>query len=137
MRDSISGWIVGRKGLLLPWLVLAVVLTSTYVVDRHWEDELAGAREAAERQADTRTATLADALGNTLSERLGALAAPRMRFTPVEDAVSERTFAAALDSVTTGLSGLAAVSAAFADGRITRGTDALFNRIGFSPDYDT
>ena len=60
-----------------------------------------------------------------------------MRFTPIDDAVSERTFAAALDSVTLDPEGLAAVSAAWITGRVTRGTDALFGRIGFSPDFDT
>jgi hypothetical protein len=137
MRDSIPGWITGRNGWVLPWLTLVVVLASTLVLDRHWEGAREAERAEAGRRAEAQSVALSEALGNTISARVGALAAPRMRFTPIEDAVSERTFAAALDSVTLTLQGLAAVSAATVTGRITRGTGALFGRVGLSPDFDT
>src|SRR5688572_22607698 len=105
MRD-ISGWIVGKHGWIFPWATLAVVVASTYVVDRHWQVELVAARAQAAGRAEAQSAEWGDAISSAISERIGALAAARMRFTPIEDAVSDRTFAAALDSVTVDLEGL-------------------------------
>lgn len=132
-----SSWIAGRRGRALPWLALLVVLAGTLFVDRYWQNELASARLAAEARANEEASVIADAFGNAISERIGALAAARMRFTSVEDSVSERTFSAAVDSVTVQLTGLNAISVVTPAGRVSRGSDALLGRLGLDPAQDS
>ena len=132
-----SNWIMGRYGGILPWAAFFLVLVGTFFVDQHWLDEQAASEEAVEARAQEQTSHVADALGNIISERMGALAAPKMRFTPVEDSVSERTFAAAVDSVTAGLVGLAAISVVDSTGTVEAGADAIVGRPGFDPRVDS
>ena len=132
-----SSWIVGRYGGLLPWAAFVLVLIGTFFVDRHWIDERERSSSQAEARAQEQASAVADALGNVLSERMGALAAPKMRFTPVEDSVSEQLFAAAVDSVTIDLVGLDAISVLGSTGRVSPGADALLGRPGFDPATDS
>lgn len=132
-----SSWIVGRHGWILPWLAFLLVLTGTFFIDRQWRSEQSAEVREAESEAQARASVISDALGNTVSERLGALAAPKLRFTPVEDSVSERTFAAAVDSVTIDLVGLDAISVVGRSGRVSPGADALLGRPGLDPQTDT
>ena len=83
-----SSWIIGRYGALLPWVALVVIVTATFLIDRHWQGELARAQLMAEADASESASTIADAVSNAVAERVGALAAPRMRFTAVEDSIS-------------------------------------------------
>jgi len=132
-----SSWIVGRRGRALPWLVLLLVLIATYLIDRQWRQGQVAAAERAEARAEAGASTIADAIGNVMAERIGSLTAPKLRFTPVEDSVSEATFSAAVDSVTGDLTGLDAISEVGVDGKTNAGPNALLGRPGFDPAADT
>jgi hypothetical protein len=126
----VSTWITGRYWGSLPWLAVFVVLTGTFYVDQHWNAELRELETTAAAGAAEDASAAADALGNAISERVGALAAPRLRYTEVQDSISERAFAAAVDSVTGQLDGLMAISPITLDGRVARPPNALLGRPG-------
>ncbi|HUH11529.1 MAG TPA: PAS domain-containing sensor histidine kinase [Longimicrobiales bacterium] len=132
-----SSWIVGRHGWGLPWLAFLLVLTGTFFIDRQWRNDQAGDLREAESRAQGRVSVISDALGNVIAERVGALAAAKLRFTPVEDSVSERTFTAAVDSVTSDMVGLDAISIVSRLGRVSRASDALLGRSGLDVSADT
>ncbi|MBI4409483.1 MAG: GAF domain-containing protein, partial [Gemmatimonadetes bacterium] len=123
-------WFEGKRAWLVPLGAAALVVAITMTFDREQREALRAAKREAAAGAERRASVLADALGNSLSTRIGALTAAKLRFTAVEDSVSERTFAAALDSVTSQFTGLIAVSVVYASGRISRGGDALVGRAG-------
>jgi PAS domain S-box-containing protein len=129
-------WIVGRHGWLLPWLVIALVLSATGVVDRQWGQQQEARGEAAESRAQGQVSALAEALGRVVSERLGALAVPKLRFAPDSDSTSERAFVASVDSVRLEARGLVAISAVSREGEVTAGRDALMGRAGVDPRND-
>jgi hypothetical protein len=130
-------WIIGRHGWLLPWVVFILVLSVTAVIDRQWLNQRQADRRAAESRAQQQVSLVGDALGNLVAERMGALAVPKLRFTPVADSVSERMFAAAMDSVTVDLPGLQAISVVNRDGGLIRGSDAVVGGAGLEPAVDS
>jgi PAS domain S-box-containing protein len=130
-------WITGRHGWVLPWVVFALALTVTAVIDRQWVNQRQADRRDRESRALEQLSIVADALGNVVAERMGALAVPKLRFTPMADSVSERTFAAAVDSVTVDLAGLQAISVVNVEGGIDRDTEAVLGRAGLEPAADS
>jgi PAS domain S-box-containing protein len=121
-------WITGRSGWVVPLVAFLLVLGGTYMFAQGRQDQLDAARRDAAGLAERRASLLADELGNAINNRLGALTAAKLRFTAVEDSASERTFAAALDSVTAQLVGLTAVSVIHEDGRVAPGSGAVLGR---------
>ncbi|MGH7477095.1 MAG: ATP-binding protein [Longimicrobiales bacterium] len=128
--STIMRWIVGRHGWILPIATILLVLAGLYIIDQDRRHDIETARESAYDDARRRASVLAEAISSTISNRLGALAAAKLRFTPVQDSVSEQTFAAAVDSVTANLTGLTAISVIFPDSTIIRGTAAALGRPG-------
>ncbi len=108
-------WITGRYGWLLPLAAFLLVLSGTWIFDRERGDRLQAARREAQAVATRRASVLSDQIGNALSTRIGALTAAKLRFTQVEDSVSERVFDAAMDSVTSHLAGLNAIHVLYPD----------------------
>src|SRR5690606_4795741 len=106
-------------------------------VDRQIATSLATREREAQMASQNRGNTLADELGNAVSARLGALSAAELQFTPVEDAVPERTFAAALDSVTRRHIGLSAISVYYPTGRIRRPPSGVLGMPGARVGVDT
>src|SRR5687767_4187627 len=101
--ESHSGmlrWIVGKYGDLIPLLAFVVVIGGVYVYDREKSNEIESVRREREASADRRAAILADALGNAINMRLGAMSTGELTFTTVEDSVPRRMLAAALDTIT-------------------------------------
>ncbi|MGH7457843.1 MAG: ATP-binding protein [Longimicrobiaceae bacterium] len=123
-----------RRLMEREWLLPLLVLIATFLVlgllDRQQAREAESMRQQAARQAERRASSLADAVGNTVSSRIGALRAAKVQFTQVSDSVSEQLFAAAVDSATSDLSGLTAISVIYPDGRIRRGGGANVGRFG-------
>ena len=126
-----------RYADLLPVVAVLVVLSSIYVVDRQIATSLATREREAQIASQNRGAALADEIGNAVSVRLGALSAAELQFTPVEDSVSERTFAAALDSVTRRHLGLSAISVVYPNGQVRRPTAGVLGLPGARVDQDT
>ncbi|MGH7483642.1 MAG: ATP-binding protein [Longimicrobiales bacterium] len=135
--STITRWVRGRYGWALPLATFVLVLLALFVIDRDRRADIEGARRTAQEQAERRAATLAEAIGREISLRLGALTAAKMRFTPVQDSVSERTFDAAVDSVTSTIAGLNAISVILPDGSVTPGAGATIGQPGYDPTVDS
>ena len=110
--DPLS-WIVGRRGWVLPWLVFLLIISATAVIDRQLRHQQDARRDTAESGAQAQVSVLAEALGRQVSERVGALAVPKLRFAAGPDSVSLRAFAASVDSVRLEMPGLVAISRFF------------------------
>ena len=80
--------------------------------------------------ADRRASRLGDALGNTISARIGTLSSAKLNLTQVSDSISERTFFAALDSATRDVVGLNAISVVGQDGQLKLGRGAVIGTEG-------
>ena len=132
MRSRLS-----RYADLTPFIATIAVLAAIYLLDRQIATVLAGREREAQIATEGRAAVLADELGNAISSRLGAMAAAELQFTPVEDSVSERTFAAALDSVTARMTGLQAISVIYPSERIRRPAAGVLGLPGASLQNDT
>ncbi|HEY0672641.1 MAG TPA: PAS domain S-box protein, partial [Longimicrobiales bacterium] len=113
------------------------MITAVYFFDRERSDRLQQEETQQRTFAERRAAFIGDQLGNALNQRLGAMATGELQFTPVEDSVSQKTLAAALDTVTQRYAGLAAMSAIHPSGTISRGTGALLGLEGMQPHVDT
>ena len=136
-RHGALNWILGKYGDFIPLLAFVAVVTAVYLFDREKsgdqrQDELE-LRSAVEQRA----AFIADELGNAVNQRIGAMASGELQFTPLEDSVSARTLAAALDTVTARYVGFTAMSAVYPSGRISRGSGALLGTRGLEPHVDT
>jgi signal transduction histidine kinase len=130
-------WIIDRRGWVLPWLVFLLVVSTTAVLDRQLRNEQDGRRVEAESSAQEQVSVLAEALGRLVSERMGALAVPKLRFAVDPDSISRRAFTASVDSVIREMSGLVAISSVSPEGDVTASRDALLGRAGLDPAVDT
>ncbi|HJU65124.1 MAG TPA: ATP-binding protein [Gemmatimonadaceae bacterium] len=118
------------------WVVpLVVVLGFIALVgffDRLVVRELEARKREVQARAQTRAAALGDQIGNTVSNRIGAMRTAKLQFTPVHDSLSERAFLAAADSATKDLIGLSAISVIYADSTLVRGSGAALGGRGMS-----
>ena len=132
-------WIVGKYGWIVPVLAALMVLLGAAFLDQQIGKELASAKRDRAASAERRASTLSDAIGNVVSERIGALTAAKLQFTPIEDSLAERTFKVAVDSATAGLQGLTSISVIYtASGRVSPGISATVGRLDrFTPDRDS
>ena len=130
-------WIVGKYGDLIPLLAFLTVIGGVYVYDREKSNEDESVRRERAAVASGRAAFLADQLGNAINMRLGAMSTGELTFSAVEDSVSRRTLAAALDTITRSYPGLTAISTVYPNGTIVRGSDALLGTPGLDPQKDT
>ncbi|MBW3631167.1 MAG: GAF domain-containing protein, partial [Gemmatimonadetes bacterium] len=129
-------WLLQRE-----WVAPLIVLGMTFLLlvryDQQQRGELEAARQEAAMEARESAARLADAIGNAVSTRIGALRTASLEVTQVSDAVSERTFFAALDSATRDLAGLTSISVIRANGELRQGNGALLGRHGLDLQTDT
>jgi PAS domain S-box-containing protein len=117
-------WIYKREWLV-PLVALLGVLGLVFLFDRQQRRELEAERDRAESRAARRASVLAGEIENTVNQRIGALSAAKLQFTPVSDLISERTFITSLDSATRDLAGLTAISVVYPSGTVQRGSGAV------------
>src|SRR6185503_6079192 len=91
----------------------------------------------AEGEAVRNAGLVADHIEAAIDERISAGTAEALRFTLVEDSVSQRLLGAALDTVTTSYSGLLSISAIYPNGHILGATNAALGSPGVEPQKDT
>jgi PAS domain S-box-containing protein len=120
-------WLLQREWVA-PLIVLGLVFALLLRLDEQQRTELTAARQDAAMSAREYAARLADAIGNAVSTRIGALRTASLQLTQVSDSISERTFFAALDSATRDLGGLTAISVVRASGDLRQGSGALVGR---------
>jgi len=130
-------WITGKYGDLIPPAVLVLVLSGVYFVARGRAARPEQLRAQVQNEAREHAALIANYIGNAVNERLGALTAAELQFTTEEDSVSQRGLLAALDTVTSKLSGLMSISALYPDGLLVRGPMAAIGRPGANVERDT
>ena len=130
-------WITGKYGDLIPLAVLVLVLAGVYFVARGRGARPDQLRAEAESNAREKAVLISDHVGNAVNERLGALTTAELQFTTVEDSVSQRVLLAALDTVTSRLSGLMSISVLYPDGTLVRGPTAAIGRPGAALEQDT
>ena len=126
-------WITSKYGDLVPLAVFATVLGGIIAIDRQQKSRSDSAEREAAAEAQQKAALLGEATRNVIASRLSAMAAAELQFTPVEDSVSQRTFAAAVDTVTSKFTGLTGISVIYPNGRISRGANALLGTRGADP----
>ena len=136
-RAGATKWIVGKYGDLIPLLAFIAVITAVYFYDHERIGDLEEDRRARAAAVERRASFIADQLGNAVNQRIGAMATGELQFTPVEDSVSQRTLAAALDTVTQRYVGLTAMSAVYPSGRISRSSGALIGTGALQLNVDT
>jgi hypothetical protein len=136
-RQGALNWIAGKYGDLIPLLGFIAVLTAVYFYDHEKAGKLDQDRLALRTSVERKAVFIGDELGNAVNQRLGAIAAGELQFTPVEDSVSRSTLAAALDTVTNRYPGLTAMSAIYPSGQISRGSGALLGMEGMQPHVDS
>ena len=136
-RPGAFNWIVGKYGDLIPLLAFLAVLAGVYVYDRQSGGEIVAAETDRQRTVERRAHYVGGMIENIINQRIGAMTAAELKFTPVEDSVSNRTFAAALDTVTSGQQGLSGMSAIYPSQRISRGAGAMIGLEGMQLDTDT
>ncbi|HEY0811134.1 MAG TPA: hypothetical protein VGD49_13290, partial [Longimicrobiales bacterium] len=136
-RAGVFNWIVGKYGDLIPLLAFLAVLAGVYVYDQQSHGQVEVQETNRQIQVTQRAAYVAEELSSVISERVGALAAAELQFTPVEDSVSNRTFAAALDSVINKYPGLTAMSVITRSGVVRPGQGALLGAEGMRLNIDT
>jgi PAS domain S-box-containing protein len=120
-----------------PLVVFGLVFALLMRLDREQTTNLVSARTEAASQAERVASRLADEVGNVVSSRIGTLQSAKLQLTQVSDSISERSFFAALDSITRDLTGLQAISVVQPDGTIQQGSGALIGRSGFDITRDT
>jgi PAS domain S-box-containing protein len=131
-------WILGKYGWVVPVVIFLLVLAAVLYVDGERVRREAAARQEVANVAERRAGLLADELGNAVARHIGALTAAKLRFTPVDDAVSDGTFAAAMDTVISQLGGITAISVIEPElGLLERGTAAALGRYGLDPFTDS
>ncbi|HEX6064995.1 MAG TPA: ATP-binding protein [Longimicrobiales bacterium] len=136
-RAGATNWIVGKYGDLIPLLAFIAVIAAVYFYDHERIGDLEEDRRARAAAVERRASFIADQLGNAVNQRMGAMATGELQFTPVEDSVSQRTLAAALDTVTQRYVGLTAMSAVYPSGRISRSSGALIGTGSLQLNVDT
>ncbi|MEX1184330.1 MAG: ATP-binding protein [Gemmatimonadota bacterium] len=99
-----------RYADLIPVLAFVVVTGIVFLFDRERSSRSARDLAQAESAAERRAGMLADALGNEVAARMGALSTAKSSFVAAEDSAALPTFVLSLDSVTTGMAGLSSVS---------------------------
>src|SRR5688572_1427421 len=114
-------WITSKYGDLVPLAVFLTVMGFVYAIHRQQSERSAAAQGAATTAAESKAGLLS------------AMAAAELQFTPVEDEVSQRTFAAAVDTVTSKFTGLTGISAVYPNGHIRRGASAVLGTRGADP----
>jgi PAS domain S-box-containing protein len=117
-------WIYKREWLV-PIVAFLTVMGLVVIFDYQQRRELEAERDRAESRAARRASVLAGEIENTVNQRIGALSAAKLQFTPVSDLISERTFITSLDSATAGLAGLTAISVIYPSGAVQRGSGAV------------
>ncbi len=130
-------WILGRYGWIVPLLTFLLFLFGLLIYNRETHAGAETARLDAQEGAGRRAGSLAEAIGSTVSRRLGALSAARLNFTSVQDSIGQRTFAAAVDSVIATQTGLTAISVIDSAGVINTGAGAVLGRRGVDPSRDS
>jgi PAS domain S-box-containing protein len=135
-RSPVMGWLL-RHTWAAPVLVLAIVFAILLRLDDQQRAELEAGRRAAAAEAERSASALADEIGNTVSSRIGALRTAKIRFTQVQDSISEAAFFAAIDSATRDMSGLSAISIVHGDGTIQHGSGSFIGRAGLDLEADT
>ena len=113
-----------------PLLAVFVVLIIAAVLDRQVRREQENRQREAAANAARDASALGDRLGNTVANRIGALRAAKLRFSPVQDSASQRAFLRAADSATTDLVGLASISIVYSDTVILEGSGATVGTRG-------
>jgi PAS domain S-box-containing protein len=131
-RARLQEW-TARWGWLLSLVALAILLGTTYFLDLQNRSALDSAHREAAAAAEREAAVLAEGIAAETARRVGALAAPKIQFAQVEEAVSESALMAAVDSVIQGLPGLAAVNVIYPDSTLTRSRAALLGRMWDEP----
>ncbi|MEX2582854.1 MAG: ATP-binding protein [Gemmatimonadota bacterium] len=125
------GWLM-RHTWVAPVVVLLLTFSLLMRLDDQQRRELDNAHREAAAEAERRASRLADEIGNTVSSRVGALRTAKIRFTEVNDSVSEAAFFAAVDSATRDISGLSAISLVQPTGEVQQGGGAYLGRRNLS-----
>jgi PAS domain S-box-containing protein len=136
-RSGVFNWIVGKYGDLIPLLALIAVLAAVYFYDREKAEAIKADQNDRRALVDREAGIVRDLLGNAVNQRLGAMSSGEIEFTQVEDAVSDRTLSAVLDTIIKPYPGLIAMSAIHRNGRISRGSGALLGSEGMQLNVDT
>ena len=136
-RAGVFNWIVGKYGDLIPLLAFLAVMAGVYVYDRQSREQIEAQEHSRETLMRRRATYVAEQIGSAINQRVGAMAAAELQFTPVEDSVSTGTFAAALDTVINRYPGLSAFSAVYPSGNVRRGAGALIGTDAMRLDRDT
>jgi len=101
---------LSRYAEFSPLIAFVVLVGLVFLFDRERMTREERRAQEAQRQAENHASALANEVGSAVAGRMGgATTAMRVRYTSVEDSISERTFMAALDSATAGVAGLNAV----------------------------
>jgi PAS domain S-box-containing protein len=131
-------WILGKHGWIVPAIIFLLFFFAVLYLDAAREQRQEGARRSAAAVADRRAGLLADELGNAVGRHIGALTAAKLKFTPVDDVMSDQAFSAAVDTVIGALGGLTALSVIDpATAVISLGAGATLGRPGLNPFTDT
>ncbi|HUE76726.1 MAG TPA: PAS domain-containing sensor histidine kinase [Longimicrobiales bacterium] len=128
MQRALAQW-----GWILPLVAFLLLLGVTFYLDRQNRSQMMGARESASSVAAEEAAILSEAISASVARRIGALAVAKLQFTQVEDSLSQQTFLAAVDSVISGFTGLAAVSVIQPGGGMATSSGALLGRTWRDP----
>jgi PAS domain S-box-containing protein len=126
-------WISSKYGDLMPALAFLVTIGGVYVYDHDRAERPIEARRVAELEHGRVAALLANQIGTAVNERLAAMNAGELQFTPLEASVSQRAFAAAIDTVNAKYEGLAGLAIIQPDGTIIRGPGAVLGLRGADP----
>ncbi len=132
----LDSWFWAR-GWVAPVLVVGFMLAGTLIMDRQVKGDLTSREREVEAQAERRASVLADQVGNTVSNRAGAMRAAKLHFTPTSPTLSEQAFLAAADSATKDLLGLTAISIVYPDGGIYGSHTAMLGERGIALRQDT
>lgn len=130
------GWML-RHAWVAPVAVLGIVVLLLIRLDGEQRGDLAAAQRDAAADAERLASDLADEIGNVVSSRVGALRTAKVRFTQVQDSISEAAFFEAVDSATRDLSGLSAISVVNPDTTVRAGNGAYLGRRGLDIEADT
>ncbi|HJR63064.1 MAG TPA: ATP-binding protein [Gemmatimonadaceae bacterium] len=125
-------WPRRERQWVIPLLMVLGFLGLVGFLDRLVVRELEAKKREVQARAQTRAGALGDQIGNTVSNRIGAMRTAKLQFTPVHDSLSERAFLAAADSATKDLVGLSAISVIYADSSVVRGSGAAIGGRGLS-----
>jgi PAS domain S-box-containing protein len=126
MSEAVGPRSGSRSGdWLYPLLAVALVFIVVVLLDLYVRRELEASRRDASTAAERMASALGDQIGNTISVRIGAMRAARLRFSPSRDPLASAAFLAAADSATRELIGLAAISVVSADSVIVPGTGSV------------